>query len=198
MELFYATTNAGKVYNLKRIVRGLPLEIVTPLELGLKLKIEEDGASVGENAAKKARAYFERVGKPTLAGDSSLYIEGLPAEKQPGLRVRRVGGREMTDEETIAHYAKLVAQQGGRAAAWYVTGLALIVDGFLRVVEIEEDRFTLVCERDSRQHKVSPLDVLSIDPVTGKYYSAMEDDELAAVGQKFDHGVLDFLGAHLL
>jgi len=198
MEIFYATTNAGKIYNLRRIVRDLPLEIVTPGDLGIKLEVEEDGDTAVENAAKKARAYHELVGRPTLAGDSALYIEGLPSERQPGLRVRRVGGKELSDEETIEYYAGLIREYGGPRDAWYVTGLALLADGHLHTVEIEEDRFALVAERDQHPHRVSPLDVLSIELSSGKYYSALGDDELSVLGQKFDAGVLDFLGAHLL
>ena len=198
MEIFYATTNPGKIYNMRRIVRGLPLEIVTPRDLGLKLEVEEDGASAVENAVKKARAYFELVGKPTLAGDSSMYIDGLPEEKQPGLHVKRVGGRELTEEEAIDYYSGLIRECGGPRMAWYVTGLALIKDGALYGTEIEEDHFLLVPERDSHPHKVSPLDVLSIEPTSGRYYSALEDEELTALGQKFDAGVLDFLNKFLL
>lgn len=38
---------------------------------------------------------------PVFASDSGLYIEGIEAERQPGVHVRRVGGKELTDEEMI-------------------------------------------------------------------------------------------------
>lgn len=197
MELFYATTNAGKIYNMKRIVRQLPIEIVTPKDLGVKLELEENGVTVVENAMKKAAAYYELVKMPTIAGDSSMYIAGLPEEKQPGLHVKRVGGRELTEEEAIEYYSRLI-QEYGRREAWYVTGMVLIDGGVSYSAAIEEDRFILVSERDSHSHKVSPLDVLSIDPISGKYYSEMTDEEINGMGAKFDAGVLDFLKKCLL
>ena len=40
--------------------------------------------------------------------DDALYLENVPEEKQPGLYVRRVEGKELDDEEMIEHYTKLV------------------------------------------------------------------------------------------
>ena len=199
MELFYATTNAGKIYNMKRIVRDLPIEIVTPGDLGLKLEVEEDGMTAVENAVKKARAYHDHLGRPIIAGDSSMYISGLPPEKQPGLHVRRVDGKELSEEETIDYYSKLVREYGDNREAWYVTGMAFIDESGLETVEIEEDKFILTSKRDTlHTHKVSPLDVISIDPIRRKYLSEMTDEEIAGMGYKFDVEVVDFLKRCLL
>ena len=40
--------------------------------------------------------------------DDTLYIEGVPKDLQPGLFVRRVNGKSLTDEEMIEHYTNLV------------------------------------------------------------------------------------------
>ena len=40
---------------------------------------------------------------PTIGMDNNLFIEELPEEKQPGTYVRRVNGKELSDEEMILY-----------------------------------------------------------------------------------------------
>ena len=44
--------------------------------------------------------------------DDNLYLEGIPKEKQPGMYVRRVNGKRLTDEEMIEYYSKLAHDYG--------------------------------------------------------------------------------------
>lgn len=114
MELLYATNNNSKISNMKRRLGNLPVEIVSPKDLNIKLNIVENGTTAVENAIKKASAYYKATGIPTIAGDSGLYIENIPEEKQPGLFVRRVNGKELTDDEMIDYYTKLIDSIGGK------------------------------------------------------------------------------------
>jgi 8-oxo-dGTP diphosphatase len=199
MKLLYATSNNGKVYNMKRRLKDLPIEIVTPKDLGIMLEIEEDGKTTVENALKKARAYYEHTQMPTIAGDSAMYIDGLPEEEQPGLHIRRIGGRELSEEEEIAYYSGLIAGLGGSREAWFTTGVALITENGSDSREIEENRFMLVSERDTlHQWKGNPLDVIRIDMRCRKYYSEMTDEEIMGIGYKFDVELVEFLKRHLL
>lgn len=36
---------------------------------------------------------------PTIEGDTGLFIDGLPNDKQPGLFVRRVNGKALSDDD---------------------------------------------------------------------------------------------------
>jgi XTP/dITP diphosphohydrolase len=63
---------------------GIPLELVTPQELGLRLEVEEDGSTYLENAMKKAKEGARISGLPTLADDSGLEVQALGG--QPGVR----------------------------------------------------------------------------------------------------------------
>ena len=114
-ELFVGTTNPAKVHIVRASVESLPVKIVTPDDLGLQVDVQEDGRSTVENAERKARAYFVVVRVPTLAIDGGLHIEGLPAEKQPGVFVRRIygGDRDATDEEVLDYYARELEDIGG-------------------------------------------------------------------------------------
>ena len=75
MELLYATNNNSKIYNMKRRIANLPIEIISPKDLNIKLDVVENGNTAVENAIKKASAYYKATGIPTIAGDSGLYIE---------------------------------------------------------------------------------------------------------------------------
>ena len=100
MKLFYGTGNQSKLRNMRAILAGMPIELVTPADLGIRLPaVEETGATPLENAALKAEAYHAVSGLPSFSLDSGLYLEGVPAELQPGPYVRRVKGRELSDEE---------------------------------------------------------------------------------------------------
>lgn len=114
---------------MKRRLANLRIELVSPKDLNIKLNIIENGNTTVENTLKKISAYYEVTGIPTIAGDSGLYIENIPEEKQPGLFVRRVNGKELTDNEVIDYYTKLVDSIGGKTIAYYITGLALVDEG---------------------------------------------------------------------
>ncbi len=59
MKLLYSTNNNSKVYNMRRRLENIPIEIITPKELGIKVTVIEDGKTAVENAIKNAQAYYE-------------------------------------------------------------------------------------------------------------------------------------------
>lgn len=67
MKLLYATNNNSKVYNMRRRLENIPIEIITPKELGIKVNVIEDGKTDVENAIKKAQAYYKETKIPTIA-----------------------------------------------------------------------------------------------------------------------------------
>lgn len=75
MEFILASTNAHKVEELNDLLKESGLVINPAPE---KMEVVEDGKSFQENALKKAQAYFEKFGKPTVADDSGLVVESLP------------------------------------------------------------------------------------------------------------------------
>src|SRR5881398_1857245 len=95
--LVFATTHEGKLAELRALVPGV--EIVP----GPKLDVVEDGETFAANAEKKAVAYLEATGLPSLADDSGLCVDAL--DGRPGVhsqaRVvgqrRQAGGLEVRD-----------------------------------------------------------------------------------------------------
>ena len=88
MNLLFATRNPGKLRELRRLVAGLPVRVVSPDDLEQAIhEVVEDGATFAANAAKKASTYARAAGMHALADDSGLCIDGLWG--QPGIRSAR-------------------------------------------------------------------------------------------------------------
>ncbi len=83
VKLLIATQNKGKQKEIQALLSYLDLELFTPEQLGLNLKIEENGQDYLENAAKKAIAYAEASGMLALADDTGLEVDALGGE--PGI-----------------------------------------------------------------------------------------------------------------
>jgi XTP/dITP diphosphohydrolase len=88
--LLIATTNAGKVRELRVLLADLPYQVVTPADVGLSLDVEETGDTFVENARLKARAYHDATGLMTIGEDSGLEIDALGGE--PGVYSARYHG----------------------------------------------------------------------------------------------------------
>lgn len=87
--LLVATTNAGKQREVRRLLRHLPAEIVTPDQVGLELEVEEPYDSYAENATAKADAFARASGLLTIADDSGIEVAAL--DWGPGVRSARWG-----------------------------------------------------------------------------------------------------------
>jgi XTP/dITP diphosphohydrolase len=98
-KLLIATNNQGKVREFHELLQGLPYELVTPKELGIKLDVEESGKTYQENARIKAAAFAKASGLLTLADDSGLEVDALNGE--PGLRSSRYAGEGASDERRV-------------------------------------------------------------------------------------------------
>jgi XTP/dITP diphosphohydrolase len=78
LTLFFGSTNRGKLRELRRMVEGLPVRVVSPEDLGRSLpEVVEDGATFQANAEKKASAYARFTGLHALADDSGLCLDEL-------------------------------------------------------------------------------------------------------------------------
>ena len=91
MTLLIATTNPGKVREVRLALAGLGLTLVTIEDVAAGLTSpEETGATFAENAAIKASAYAQHSGLPTVAEDSGLSIDAIGG--RPGVESARYPG----------------------------------------------------------------------------------------------------------
>ena len=92
MEILVATGNKHKLEEIAKILGDLPVRLKTVFDLPEKIEVEETGGTFAENAAIKARAYFELSGMPVLADDSGLEVPAL--NNEPGIYSARYAGEK--------------------------------------------------------------------------------------------------------
>ena len=99
--LVVATSNRGKLEELRALLAGLPVRVHTMEEACAKPPtVVEDGATFAENAVKKARAVAAVSMMLTLADDSGLEVDALAGA--PGVRSARFAHERATDAENNA------------------------------------------------------------------------------------------------
>jgi XTP/dITP diphosphohydrolase len=119
MKIVFASGNEGKVKEVKSMLVGTGIEMVSLNSYSDVPEIVEDGISFLANALKKARIVSEFTGETVLADDSGLMVNVLNGE--PGIYSSRYAGLKATDEE---NNAKLLAKlknipQEKRAASFH-------------------------------------------------------------------------------
>lgn len=99
MKIIAATSNAGKIREIKKIFVDENIEILSMKEIGIDIEIEENGTTFEENALIKAKTISEMTGEITLADDSGLCVEALGGA--PGIYSARYAGENTTDAQRI-------------------------------------------------------------------------------------------------
>ena len=200
MRLLYGTGNPAKLAAMKNRLAGLNIELIGLKDLNRVIpEVDEDGRTPVENAQKKARAYYAEFHMPVFSCDSGLYLEGLPEELQPGVHVRTINGKYLTDDEMLAYYSNL-AKQYGDLKARYRNAICLILDEEHIYQAMEEsmasEEFLITEKPHPMRKKGFPLDSLSIDLKTGKYYYDLEENELDQVA--VEDGFLEFFQKYII
>ncbi len=189
MKLLYGTGNPAKLAAMQTRLQNLDIEL-TGLG-GLRSKgitiphVPEDGATPLENARQKAQAYYEAFQMPVFSCDSGLYFDDVPDEIQPGVHVRNINGKCLSDDEMIQYYAGLVRQYG-KLTARYRNAICLVMDEY-HIYEsmdptMESEPFILTDIPHSMVRKEGfPLDSMSIDIKTGQYFYDLPAEQLEQV-----------------
>ena len=194
MKVLFATTNPAKVKKYADKLAEKNVELLTIKDLNLNLEINENGKNAIENAKIKAKAYYEETGITTIGMDNTLFIEELPDEKQPGTHVRRVNGKELTDEEMIEYYTNLVRENGGKLTAKWVYGMAICNGKETKTHTWSKDHFYFVDKPSEQRNPGYPLDSISIIPEFNKYLVELTDEEKRSYKeQKSTDGVIEFI-----
>jgi len=97
MQLLVASRNKHKLKELAALLRDLPLEAVPASDIRGLSEIVEDGATIRDNAIKKAVETARVAKKLTLADDTGLEVDALKGE--PGVRSARFAGEDATYHE---------------------------------------------------------------------------------------------------
>jgi XTP/dITP diphosphohydrolase len=133
--LLLATTNPGKQGEFRRLLAGLPGDVVTPDQIDLDLVVDEPYDTYAENAAAKAIAYVVASGLLTLADDSGIEVAAL--DWGPGVRSARWGGGRNADRllETLGDATDRRARMVCALVIAVPSGSEPLVETFTGVVE---------------------------------------------------------------
>jgi XTP/dITP diphosphohydrolase len=125
--LLVATTNNGKLREIRSLLAGVPVELVTLRDLPPVEEPEETGLTFEDNARLKARYYATHSGMTTVAEDSGLVIDGMNGE--PGVHSARFLGHDASYPERFAEiFRRLDGPPAQDRAARFVCALA-VADG---------------------------------------------------------------------
>lgn len=199
-ELIFGTGNKAKVAQVKDTLEGLNIQVTGIKELSVDLPdIEEDGATVVENARKKAVEYAKATGRTVFSMDSALYFEGINDNEQPGLFVRRINGVEASgDEEMLRYYSQFIDSKGGKLDAHWEYAIAIAQPDGTSVEDTIISPRKFVSNPSSSVVEGYPLEAIQIDPESGVYISEMTDTERAAFWQRtVGQPLRDFIGINL-
>lgn len=176
-KVLFATTNPAKVGKYKKALEEKGIELITINDLDFKLNINENGKNAIENAYIKAKTYYDATKISTIGMDNCLFIEELPEENQPGTHVRRVNGKELTDDEMIEYYTNLVKQYGGKLTAKWVYGIVIYNGKETKEYSWNKSHFYFVDKPCEKRNPGYPLDSISIMPEFNKYFVELKEED---------------------
>jgi XTP/dITP diphosphohydrolase len=124
VQLVVATRNKKKIQEIKRILEGMPVELLTLDDFPGCPEVLEDADSFRGNAMKKASAVAHFTKKPALSDDSGLEVYALHGA--PGVLSARYAGEDADDRKNLD---KLLSEmqdvEENRRGACFVCCIAL-------------------------------------------------------------------------
>lgn len=131
-----ATRSRHKLAEIRDLLSDVPVELVSPADLGLAPEPAEEGLEVHDtfaaNARAKAEHFHARSGLPTFADDSGLCVDALGGA--PGVRTRRFAPEELAARigRDAANNRHLLERLAGvppeRRSARYRCAVAAVAD----------------------------------------------------------------------
>jgi XTP/dITP diphosphohydrolase len=181
VRLLVATTNTGKLREIRSVLGEVPIELVTLRDLPTIEEPEETGLTFEDNARLKALYYSERSGMTTVAEDSGLVIDGLDGE--PGVRSARFLRPDASYAERFADiFHRLSGPPEKNRAARFVCALAVADRGHV----IYEARGTVEGEiaREPRGTAGFGYDPIFYYPPYGATLAEVGEDAKLAVAHR--------------
>lgn len=111
MKIVFATNNKNKLSEIRDMLKGSDIEILSLEDIGCTDDIKETGKTLEENALIKALHVYFKYKIDCFADDTGLEVSALGGE--PGVRSARYAGGEGHDSE--ANMARLLGRLSGKA-----------------------------------------------------------------------------------
>ena len=178
MTLLVATTNPGKLREIRPLLAGLPITLVTLADVPPVPEPEETADTFWENARIKALAYAQATGLMTVAEDSGLEIDALGGE--PGVRSARFLG---VGTPYPARFQEIFRRLGTQPRdARFVTALAL-ASGSEVLFETETTVEGRIAEAPAGEHGFG-YDPIFFYPPFGQTTAQLTDDQKAVISHR--------------
>lgn len=172
MKLVLASSNQGKLEELRGLLSGNGIELLAQSDLGVE-DAEETGATFVENALLKARHASRITGLPALADDSGICVDAL--DGAPGLYSARYAGEHGNASRNIDRLLEALREvPAERRTAHFYCVLVLLRhadDPQPLIVEGQWNGRILHQRRGSGGHGYDPV---FFDPVHGQSAAEME------------------------
>lgn len=198
MRLVYGTNNPAKLSAMRSRLAGLNIELIGLEETDKEIPVvEEKSKNPIENAKQKAFAYYKALKEPVFSCDTGLYFDNTPEKVQPGVHVRNINGKCLNDDEMITYYSGL-AKEYGNLVAQYRNAICLILDENHIYSAMEEslasEPFIITSKPHPQRQAGFPIDSISIDIKTGKYYFDLDNKE---VDTNVENGFFKFIKKYI-
>ena len=183
MKLLVGTGNLGKVREFRELLEGLPIELVTPSDIGLDIEVEETGDTLEENALIKAQAYANAGGILTLADDSGLFVDALNGA--PGVISARYGAPDAkTDEDRVELLLRNLADvpDGERNAAFRC--VIVIAEPDVDTVRIAKGELRGIIGQSPRGTNGFGYDPVFVVPEYGKTVAELDSETKNALSHR--------------
>jgi len=117
MEIVLATRNKNKIEEIRRILDGTAINILSIGDFQSCPEVEEDQETFKGNAVKKAIETARFTGRPAVSDDSGIEVDALKGE--PGVRSARYAGEGAGDRANLEKLLKKMEglpmdKRGGR------------------------------------------------------------------------------------
>lgn len=99
MEIVLATRNLDKIREIKDILSGSEINVLTLENFSQIPELVEDGDTLEQNAYKKAKTVFDITGLLTLSDDTGLEVDAL--DGQPGVYSSRFAGENVSYDDNV-------------------------------------------------------------------------------------------------
>lgn len=153
-KVIFASSNRGKIDELKAILADYDFEVLSLEDVGFKDEIIEDGKSFLVNALIKARTIYQKYHLPTISDDSGLCV--LALDLAPGIYSARYKGLNTP----IERRRKILEEMEGiedRRAYFYCQIVYIDEEGLEHYFDGKVDGFIGYLEKGSNGFGYDPI-----------------------------------------
>lgn len=182
MKIVFATSNEGKLKEIRSILGEYGFQIVSMKEMGVNPNIEENGATFEDNAIIKAKTVMEAVGEVVMADDSGLEVDYI--NKEPGIYSARYMGEDTPQaEKNKSIIDRLQNAEDNERKARFVCAIACVFpDGRILTTRGEVEGLIAYEEKGNNGFGYDPIMYL---PEFGVTMAEMTSDQKNKISHRF-------------